>query len=68
MEGKGERKRSKRFLLRICAFTLALVAEGLVTASFACTDHLPQLAALAKRFANRKPDLADLCLIKMSDL
>jgi hypothetical protein len=26
------------------------------------------LAALAKRYKDRKPDLADLCLIRMSEL
>jgi hypothetical protein len=48
--------------------TLAMVTTGLVTVSFACSDHLSQLAAWAKRFADRKPDLADLCLIRMSEL
>jgi hypothetical protein len=27
-------------------------------------DHLPQLTALAKRYADRRPNLADLCLIR----
>jgi uncharacterized protein len=27
-----------------------------------------QLQGLAKRYADRKPDLADLCLIRMSEL
>ena len=30
--------------------------------------HLPQLMALAKCYADRRPDLADLCLIRMSEL
>ncbi len=29
---------------------------------------MPQLAAFAKRYRDRKPDLADLCLIRMSEL
>jgi hypothetical protein len=29
---------------------------------------VPQLAALARRYADRRPDLADLCLIRMSEL
>ena len=29
---------------------------------------LQQLQALAKRYADRRPDLADLCLIRMSEL
>jgi predicted nucleic acid-binding protein len=56
------------FHLQSVNVTLALVAQGLVTVSFACSDHLPHLTVLAKRFADRKPDLADLCLIRMSEL
>jgi predicted nucleic acid-binding protein len=56
------------FHLQSVPVTLALVAEGLVTLSFTCDDHLAQITALAKRFADRKPDLADLCLIRMSEL
>ena len=35
------------------------------TATIAIT---PQLAALAPRYADRRPDLADLCLVRMSEL
>jgi len=56
------------FHLQSVETTLAMVRDGLVKVAFACNDHLPQLAALAKRFADRKPDLADLCLIRMSEL
>jgi predicted nucleic acid-binding protein len=56
------------FHLRNADLTLAMVREGLVTVSFACAAHVEQLAALAKRFADREPDLADLCLIRMSEL
>ena len=47
---------------------LALVNQGLVSVAFDCNEHLPQLESLAKRYADRKPDLADLCLIRMSEL
>lgn len=47
---------------------LAMIDEGLVTLAFDCASHLPQLAVLARRYADRKPDLADLCLIRMSEL
>jgi hypothetical protein len=30
--------------------------------------HLPQLEALALRYADRQPDLADLCLIRLNEL
>lgn len=56
------------FHLQSVETTLAMVMEGLVKVAFACNEHLPQLAALAKRFADRTPDLADLCLIRMSEL
>ena len=36
--------------------------------AFDCRGHLAQLDALAERYADRKPDLADLCLIRMSEL
>jgi len=45
-----------------------MITEGLIAVAFVDDDHLPQLAALAKRYQGRKPDLADLCLIRMSEL
>jgi hypothetical protein len=45
-----------------------MLREGLVVIGFDCGTHLLQLASLAKRYADRRPDLADLCLIRMSDL
>ncbi|HEV8345814.1 MAG TPA: hypothetical protein VGQ16_04540 [Vicinamibacterales bacterium] len=56
------------FHLQSVSVMLAMVTEGLVTIAFECNDHLPQLAALAKRFSDRQPDLPDLCLIRMSEL
>ena len=45
-----------------------MISEKLIQLSFDCSDHMPQLAALAKRYKDRQPDLADLCLIRMSEL
>jgi predicted nucleic acid-binding protein len=56
------------FHLQNTAIVLAMVTDGLVTVAFDIRPHLPHLAALAKRYADRKPDLADLCLIRMSEL
>jgi hypothetical protein len=56
------------FHLEDSALVLAMLEEGLAALAFDCRDHLPQLAALARRYANRRPDLADLCLIRMSEL
>ena len=47
---------------------LEMVSEEFVALAFDCNDHLPQLMALAKRYVDRRPDLADLCLIRMSEL
>lgn len=56
------------FHLRDTALVLAMTQEGLVTLSFAAEDHLPQLAALARRYADRDPDFADLCLVRMTEI
>lgn len=56
------------FHLQHAHLVLDLVNDGLVAVSFDCRDHWPQLTALAKRYADRRPDLADLCLIRMSEL
>ena len=56
------------FHLGSSALTLAFVREGLVRPAFAVGEHLPRLAELAARYADRKPDLADLCLIRLSEL
>ena len=45
-----------------------MIRDGLTTIAFQGNEHLLQLEALATRFADRKPDLADLCLIRMSEL
>ena len=45
-----------------------MIEDQLVSLAFDCNDHLSQLAALAKRYKDRRPDLADLCLIRMSEL
>jgi len=56
------------FHLRDAALVLAMLREGLVTLAFDCREHLSQLTELAERYADRRPDLADLCLIRMSEL
>jgi predicted nucleic acid-binding protein len=56
------------FHLSNVALVLEMIADELVTLAFDCNDHLQQLAVLAKLYADRQPDLADLCLIRMSEL
>lgn len=56
------------FHLRSSAVALALVRDGLVRPAFMVSEHLSRLAELAVRYADRNPDLADLCLIRLSEL
>ncbi|MGH9318393.1 MAG: type II toxin-antitoxin system VapC family toxin [Vicinamibacteria bacterium] len=56
------------FHLQNSALVLRLHREGLVALAFDCREHLPRLEALAEQYRNRNPDLADLCLIRMSEL
>jgi uncharacterized protein len=54
--------------LQDASVVLAMANEGLVTLAFECREHLDALAKLAARYADRQPDLADLCLVRMSEL
>ena len=56
------------FHLNNVGIVLEMIGDELVRLSFDCNDHLPQLAYLAKRYTDQQPDLADLCLIRMSEL
>ena len=56
------------FHLRSVSVVLAMVRDGLVLPAFDCKENLEQLQILATRYADRDPDLADLCLIRMSEL
>jgi predicted nucleic acid-binding protein len=56
------------FHLRNVGLVLQMVAEQFLALSFDCNDHLLQLTALAKTYQDRTPDLADLCLIRMSEI
>jgi uncharacterized protein len=56
------------FHLGSASLVLDYVREGLVQPVFVVADHLPRLAELATRYADRSPDLADLCLIRMSEM
>lgn len=56
------------FHLRSVAVVLRLLETGLVRLAFEIRSHRAELAGLARRYADRAPDLADLCLIRMSEL
>jgi uncharacterized protein len=56
------------FHLGNSAIVLAFVSEGLVCPALVLSDHLARLTELAQRYADRGPDLADLCIIRLSEL
>jgi predicted nucleic acid-binding protein len=49
-------------------YVFELLNLGLITLAFDCNDHLLQLEWLARQYGDQKPDFADLCLIRMSEL
>ncbi len=56
------------FHLRSVSIVLEMIRDGLITVEFDCQANLPRLEELAESYADRNPDLADLCLIRMSEL
>jgi predicted nucleic acid-binding protein len=56
------------FHLKSTSLVLALLRDGLVTPALDLLDHMPRLLQLAERFADSKPDLADICLIRLSEI
>jgi predicted nucleic acid-binding protein len=56
------------FHLASSALALAFIRDGLVRIGFNLSEHTARIAELAVRYADRRPDLADLCLIRMSEI
>ena len=56
------------FHLESSSVVLALLDDEMLRLAFDCTRHLVALRELARRYDDRHPDLADLCLIRMSEL
>ena len=56
------------FHLRSSEEVLGMLRDNLVRVAFDCERELEHLYALSVRYADRDPDLADLCLIRMSEL
>ena len=56
------------FHLGDTALVLGMIVEGLIRLSFAAHEQLAHLEDLAKRYADRAPDFADLCLVRMSEM
>ena len=56
------------FHLGNAGLVISFVQEGLVRPAFLLADHIAQIKELASRYADRSRDLADLCLIRLSEL
>ncbi|MFZ0286000.1 MAG: PIN domain-containing protein [Terriglobales bacterium] len=56
------------FHLKSSMQVLEMLRRGAVQLAFDCTIQLEHLHDLATRYGDRRPDLADLCLIRMSEL
>jgi predicted nucleic acid-binding protein len=56
------------FHLGSSSYVLSLVRDEMLRLSFDINRNLQPLGELARRYEDRKPDLADLCLIRMSEL
>ena len=56
------------FHLGSAAYVLALVQNEMLRVAFDCARHLEALADLARRYEDRRPALADLCIIRMSEI
>jgi uncharacterized protein len=56
------------FQLSSPSIVFRLLHDGLLELSFNLQDNLAQVEELAIRYRDRQPDLADLCLVRMSEL
>ena len=56
------------FHLRLSSVVLNLVRVGMLQVAFDAQREIDHLLELAQRYAGRRPDFADLCLIRMSEL
>jgi len=56
------------FHLTSVSLVLTMIDDGFIRLAFNAASHLDRLAELATKYEDRSPDLADLCLIRMSEL
>jgi len=56
------------FQVESAARVLALLQDGFLRVAFDLAENIEEVHALAERYRERTPDLADLCLIRMSEL
>lgn len=56
------------FQVRSSELALEMLQTGMLRLGFSLADQREHLYNLAKRYADQRPDLADLCLVRMSEL
>jgi uncharacterized protein len=56
------------FHLGSSLYVLSLIRTEMLRLAFDVNRNLEQLSELARRYEDRQPDLADLCVIRMSEL
>jgi len=56
------------FHLRSVPYVVSLVSDRMLRVAFELNRHLERLGQLVDRYQDRQPDLADLCLICLSEL
>jgi len=56
------------FHLKSSTHLLEMLKRGVIRVAFDCSSQIGPLHDLATRYEDRHPDLADLCLIRMSEL
>jgi uncharacterized protein len=56
------------FHLQSSERVVGMLRDNLIQIAFDCASHREHLYYLAARYADRRPDLADLCLIRMSEM
>ena len=56
------------FHLRSSTYVLSLVVDEMLQVEFDVAENAARLAELAERYQDQQPDLADLCVIRMSEL
>ena len=54
------------FHLASASLVLAMIDDGFIRLAFDAASHLDRLAEFALRYEDQSPDLAYLCLIRMS--
>jgi predicted nucleic acid-binding protein len=56
------------FKLDNVSAVLKMLDDGILSVDFILSEHISRIAELAETYKDRKPDLADLCVIRMSEI